>query len=251
MALQEEFEIQGNYLFRHRGLFPILILVIGYLVYMQIEINHKEFPYEDSILEEVVEIIAFLLSFFGLAIRIFTVGHTPANTSGRNTDGQLADQLNTTGIYSAVRHPLYLGNFFMWFGVCLWTANVWFTITFVFLYWLYYERIMFAEEQFLRKKFGVVYTTWASVTPTFIPSGKNYEKSKLRFSWRKALKKEKNGFVALFLIYFVFDASGKYFEGKSITGNGFLFYGAIASVILYFILKYIKMYTRLLDEAGR
>jgi hypothetical protein len=29
---------------------------------------------------------------------------------------------------------------------------------------------MFAEEQFLRKKFGALYTDWAAKTPAFIPS---------------------------------------------------------------------------------
>ena len=33
------------------------------------------------------------------------------NTSGRNTHDQVADSLNTSGIYSIVRHPLYVGNF--------------------------------------------------------------------------------------------------------------------------------------------
>jgi len=103
-----------------------------------------------------------LISLCGLAIRVYTVGHTPANTSGRNTAGQLAESLNTTGIYSLVRHPLYLGNFFMWLGVALLIANFWFVIAFVFAYWIYYERIMFAEEQFLRTKFGPTYVEWAN-----------------------------------------------------------------------------------------
>jgi len=82
----------------------------------------------------------------GLFIRAYAVGHTPANTSGRNTKEQLADELNTTGIYSMVRHPLYLGNFFMWLGAAVLTKNGWFIVAFILLYWIYYERIMFAEE---------------------------------------------------------------------------------------------------------
>ena len=107
------------------------------------------------------EIIFLAVSLLGQLIRIFTVGFAPKNTSGRNTvNGQIADELNTTGIYSLIRHPLYLGNFFMWLGPVLFLRSVGFLIVFFLLYWLYYERIMFAEEQFLRRKFGEVYDKW-------------------------------------------------------------------------------------------
>ena len=50
-------------------------------------------------------------------IRIYTVGTTPAGTSGRNRDKQIAEKLNKTGVYSIIRHPLYLGNLLIWLGV--------------------------------------------------------------------------------------------------------------------------------------
>ncbi len=240
MALQEEFESQGNYLFRHRGTFPIIILIIGFYIFLR----------GDSHGFGIYQYLCFGVSMFGLYIRSYTVGHTPANTSGRNTAGQLADVLNSSGIYSVVRHPLYLGNFFMWLGAALLTANFWFIVAFIFIYWVYYERIMFAEEQFLRKKFGATYTSWAGETPAFIPSFKNFEKPSLPFSWKKVLKKEKNGLVAVFLIFFLFYAAGCYID-KSVIDNSFLIYGTIISVVLYLILKYLKKYTKLLDEEGR
>jgi protein-S-isoprenylcysteine O-methyltransferase Ste14 len=240
MALQEEMESQGNYLFKHRGTFPIIILLIGFYVFIR-EDTHEFGSYQ---------YVCFLVAMFGLYIRSYTVGHTPANTSGRNTAGQLADTLNSTGIYSTVRHPLYVGNFFMWLGAALLTGNLWFVIAFIFIYWVYYERIMFAEEQFLRKKFGAVYTSWAAVTPAFIPSLKNFVKPSVPFSWKKVLKKEKNGLVAVFLIFFIFYAAGSYID-KTEIDNKFLIYGTIISVVLYLILKYVKKYTKVLDEEGR
>ena len=69
-----------------------------------------------------------------------------------------------------VRHPLYLGNFFMWLGVAMLTENTWFSIAFVLFYAFYYERIMYAEESFLRAKFGKTYLDWAAQVPAFIPS---------------------------------------------------------------------------------
>ena len=97
--------------------------------------------------------------------------------SGRNTvQGQIADELNTKGLYSIVRNPLYVGNYFLWLGIAMLTCNPWFIAIFTLIFWIYYERIVFAEEEFLRKKFGDAYLEWTVRTPIFIPinrSGKN------------------------------------------------------------------------------
>jgi protein-S-isoprenylcysteine O-methyltransferase Ste14 len=250
MALQEELESQGNFLFKYRGTFPLIILVIGYAVYLWTKTHNDFAAWSGYFSEDTYMYFCLLVAFFGLYIRIYTVGHTPANTSGRNTAGQLADTLNSSGIYSTVRHPLYLGNFFMWLGVAMLTFNLWFIVAFVFVYWVYYERIMFAEEQFLRKKFGATYTSWAAVTPAFWPSFKKFVKPNLPFSWKKVLKKEKNGLAAVFMLFFFFYATGQYFTGQPIS-NMFWAYGCVVSIVLYFILKYFKKYTKVFDEEGR
>ena len=136
------------------------------------------------------ELIFLGVSLFGQVIRILTVGFAPKNTSGRNTvNGQLADELNVTGIYSLLRHPLYLGNLFMWLGPVLFIRSIWVTVVFGLLYWLYYERIMFAEEQFLRRKFGEIYDKWSETVSSFIPYSFNYIQPKLPFSVQKCSEK--------------------------------------------------------------
>ena len=250
MPLQEELEIQGNGLFRYRGTLPLIILVIGmavfaYYVYVGQTIN-------DHMWNESYKFLCLAVCFAGLIVRILTVGYTPVNTSGRNTGGQIADVLNTTGIYSTVRHPLYVGNFLMWLGPAMLTQNVWFVIAFIFLYWVYYERIMFAEEQFLRKKFGEEYINWASTIPAFLPSFKRFVKNKLSFSWRKVLKQEKNGFFAIFAIFFFFDAIEDYIKTQNIEliGNYWL-YLFVISGLFYLVIKILKNNTSLLRAPGR
>ena len=250
MALQEELELQGNLLFRYRSILPITILSIGVLVYIYTIhapgtlFNKIEFYWHHY------ENLCLFISLAGIFIRVYTVGHTPAGTSGRNTQNQVADSLNQTGIYSIVRHPLYLGNFLMWLGISLLTCNIGFIAIFVLAYWLYYERIMYAEEQFLRNKFGVAYIKWAEITPTILPNFKSFVPPTLPFSWKKVLKKEKNGLFALCLIFMGFDCIKVWLE-KSTQYNYLLIILAIASGILYCILKYLKKQTRLLDEEGR
>jgi len=249
MALQEELEKQGNYLFKYRSIIPLIFLVAGIGAFIQTVLSARGFKNPET--DAIYWFICLFVCFIGFAIRVYTVGHTPKNTSGRNTEGQLADELNTTGIYSSVRHPLYLGNFFMWLGVAMLTENVWFIGLFIFLYWVYYERIMFAEEQFLRGKYGSTYIDWANRTPAFIPSLKNTQKPKWPFSWKKVLKKEKNGFFAIFIIFFLFKCVENYLAKTDIVKIDWLLFATIASGIFYLILKCIKRFSTLLDEENR
>lgn len=248
MALIEELEDQGNFLFKLRSYLPLVFLLGGLAVFY-----HKIVSGGYSEIGFNYWLISLAVGLLGLLVRIYTVGHTPKNTSGRNTsEGQLADELNQTGIYSIVRHPLYLGNFLMWLGVAMLSADFWFLVAFTLLYWVYYERIMFAEEAFLRRKFGNLYLDWAAVTPAFIPALNAPKTPKYPFSIKKVLKKEKNGVAALFLLFYVFELVAQF----AVTGTlrfetTFWFWGAAISSGVYLILKLIKKYTDLFEEEGR
>ena len=113
MALIHEFENSGNWLFKRRSWLPVFMIVAGIVT---MYLGNRQ-----AILYDMRDELIFLgVSLFGQVIRILTVGFAPKNTSGRNTvNGQIADELNVTGIYSILRHPLYLGNFFMWLGPVL------------------------------------------------------------------------------------------------------------------------------------
>jgi len=250
MALQESLEKQGNWLFKYRGKLPLLLLAIVFVLFIRTEIYPETFILEETPYEVYYERICLLVCLFGLAIRAYTVGHTPANTSGRNENAQLADRLNTTGIYSLVRHPLYLGNFFMWFGLAMMTGHIWFLVGFCIFYWVYYERIMFAEEQFLRKKFGETYLKWAKKTPAFIPSlnFKKFLKPACPFCLKKVLRQEKDGLVAVAVLFALFNLIGEWVE-KELDFT--LLAGATLVGILYLVLKGLKKYTRILNQEGR
>ena len=109
---------------------------------------------------------------------------------------------------------------------------------------------MFAEEQFLRAKFGQQYLEWSKNVPAFIPSFKNFKKSELSFSWKKVIKKEKNGLFALFLIFCIFDILGEVI-GKKYDYNYFLISMCILTGLSYAVLKYLKRKTVLLNEPNR
>lgn len=248
MALLEELEEQGNTLFKFRSYIPLAFLFSGLGVYA-FKVYNMTLPNFGSL----YWFISLAVGVLGLGIRIYAVGHTPADTSGRNTTGgQLAAELNQTGIYSLVRHPLYLGNFLMWLSVAMLTADFWYLVAFTFMYWVYYERIMFAEEAFLRRKFGEPYINWASDKPAFIPKLKSPLKPKYPFSIKKILKKEKNGVAAMFGLFYLFEVVGEYIKWSNYTFKPtFWFWAFASSSVVYLILKIIKRNTNLLEEEGR
>lgn len=252
MALQEEFEKSGNKMFKHRGTLPLLFVLTGLLVFLMTISAPKSYKFQEFLATPTFTYIALAVGLLGLLIRAITIGYTPRNTSGRNTKKQLADSLNTEGIYATVRHPLYLGNYFMWMACCMLTQNVWFMTIFTAVYWLYYERIMFAEESFLRKKFGKTYTDWASKTPTFVPNLSKWKNTSLCFSWKKVIRKEKNGVFALFFIFFLFDFLGEWWlYGTYHPVSFFWLYMCLITGFGYLILKFVVRKTKLLSTKDR
>lgn len=250
MALIEEFDKSGNWLFRWRSFLPIVLYFLAALVIFSGADQHL--PHFDLNWA----LICLGIAFIGQLIRAITIGYTPKGTSGRNTkEGQVAEVLNTKGIYSVVRHPLYLGNFFMWLGIIIYVGNWWFTLVCSLMFWLYYERIMFAEEYFLRKKFGQSYLDWSSRVPSFWPAWFQWKKSGVDFSMKNVMKREYNGFFAIFLSFAMVDALKNYVHFGFISWkevvSPFWHVALLIAFVVFIVLRSMKKYTKLLDAAGR
>jgi len=245
MALVHEFERSGNWLFKRRSWLPVVLIIAGIIV---LYLTNRQAILFDS----TEELILLGLSLFGEAIRIYTVGYAPRNTSGRNTvAGQIADELNTTGIYSLVRHPLYLGNFFMWIGPVLFVRTFVFVIIFILVYGLYYERIMFAEEQFLRGKFGEAYDKWSENVNAIIPRFKGFIKPSISFSFKSVLKREYNSFANIFLIFVALDLFRNYFVSERIYITPLWMYIGIPAGLIWVAVRLIHKKTSWLENTGR
>jgi len=186
------FEKVGNWLFRQRSYLPIICFGV-----ILIALRNFKFLYSNQRLDQYWELFCLVISLLGLAIRIFTVGHVPKGTSGRNTKRQRAKALNTTGMYSLMRHPLYLGNFMVWLGISLFAHIWWLAVVLVVVFWCYYELIIFAEEEFLRRKFGREFTAWARKTPAFFPRFSFWKPPALPFSLRMVLGREYSTFFLI------------------------------------------------------
>lgn len=247
MLLTKNFEVLGNYLFRWRSYLP-LILVMLFLS----ALPYYSYPLGSHLLDIIWEIFCLAISLFGLLIRIITVGYTPKRTSGRNTKkGQVADYLNISGMYSIVRNPLYLGNFFVGLGVSLFLRIWWVSFIYALVFLIYYERIIIAEEAFLARKFKQPYMEWVSKTPAFFPKFSQWHTPELPFSIKKAIRKEYHGFLAIILSMFALELVSDFylhryfkfdFVWKCFVGLG---------VIAYVIIRFVHKKTSILKTPGR
>jgi protein-S-isoprenylcysteine O-methyltransferase Ste14 len=184
----------------------------------------------------------------GLALRAFTVGYAPARTSGRNTDQQVAETLNVKGMYSVVRHPLYLGNFLIWLGVAAFAHVGWLVLVTVLAFWLYYERIMLAEEEFLSERFASEFEQWATRTPAFIPTFRHWIPADLPFSWKTVLARENATVLATIVVFFLLEVTGDFLAGRMPhVDSGWALLVATAAVI-YGVLRWMKKHNRLAVE---
>ena len=247
MASREEFERLGNWLFRWRSYLPLFLIVL-----FIVALGPFQYLGRDPRWERVWEFVCLAISFFGLGIRIWAVGCAPRGSSGRNVKGQRATVLNTTGIYSLTRHPLYLGNFFIWLGIALSLHTWWLVGAVVLIFWLYYEKIIFAEEEFLRREYGDTFLAWAKETPVFLPIPlARWCPSELPFKFKAALRREYSGFFgiisALSLLKLVKDTivHGRLVVDRLWLGI-FLF-----SLVIYLTLMILKKMTKILDVKGR
>lgn len=246
MALIHSMERSGNFLFRYRGQIPV-ILILAAIPVIYFTLDNNLTPFSQLILT----VIAIISSLKGSVIRAIAIGTTPKGTSGRNTEKQVAESLNTTGIYSMVRHPLYLGNYLMWSGLVLFTFNAWFFAVFSLVFWIYYERIMFAEERFLERKFGEEYMKWSQTVPAFIPDPRKHIRGKIRFSLKSVLRREYSGILATVLCFAFIDHFRYYLLHHHAEPFRVSTWVLLFTILMTVILRTLKHHSRLLNEQGR
>ncbi|MEX0726169.1 MAG: isoprenylcysteine carboxylmethyltransferase family protein [Planctomycetaceae bacterium] len=241
-----EMHRHGEFLFRHRSYVPMFLLIPIAVALLQMSPEGQRSPSDDW-----WAYACFGVSLCGLFVRAMTVGFVPGGTSGRNTSNQRATVLNVAGLYSVVRHPLYVGNFLMWLGIMLSVSDVIIVALYILAFWLYYERIMSAEELYLADKFGRDYSEWAERTPAFVPRLSQWQSAPLRFSLKTVLRREYCGILGLTVAY-----GGLNLARHSVV-DGQIFIDAVWQIVLasgtiaFFVLRFLKKWTRMLDVDGR
>lgn len=246
MTLQEHFENSGRWLFRWRSYLPLVLII-----FVLMALRNFTYPGGSHALDLLWEVLCLSLSFCGIALRFFTVGSVTKGTSGRVTKRQKAAALNTNGLYSIARHPLYGGNFLMWLGIALMCRSFLLVAVFITIFWLYYERIMFAEERFLAEKFGERFISWAAVTPAFLPKIKNWKPSTLPFSFKTALKREYHTVTAVIVSFTAVEILGDFVAEGTINFDIMWMIIFSACILFYLTMWLLHKRTNLLRAEGR
>lgn len=241
MELKKKLEKQGQWLFRFRGQIPVVIFM---LCIPAVYLSSQRITQPRA--ELIITAGSLFISMIGMMIRFIAVGSSGEGTSGRNTKEQVAEKLTTSGIYSVVRHPLYLGNYLMWLGVLCFTYNLPLILIISLVYWYYYEKIMYAEEAFLEKRFASSFLIWAEKTPAVFPSFKNFCRAEKAMSIKKILRQEYSGFLAIVFCYSFIDNFRFFIRVGSLQIDRFSIVFLIFALLLTLTLRTLKYYSSVL-----
>jgi protein-S-isoprenylcysteine O-methyltransferase Ste14 len=246
MDLHATMREHGQWLFRWRGYLPVLAMVT-----VLIGLDRYRYLAGSKFFDDLWQLGCVLLACLGLFVRAHVVGHAPKDTSGRNAREQRAEALNTTGMYSVVRHPLYVGNFLVFLGVVSFLHQAWPMAVCVLGFALYHERIMLAEEAFLKQRFGDQFREWVARTPAVIPDLRAWLSPSLRFSLRNVLRREYNNVFGVVLAMFLLDAASDSAAQHRLTTGYWWDRLMIVGFVLWFALRTLKRRTEILRVAGR
>ena len=227
----------GDFCFRWRSYLPLALIPV-----VVFAIGHSQYPF-GSDADLIWEISCTALALVGLAVRVLTIGHAPRGTSGRNTREQKAATLNTTGAYSVVRHPLYLGNSLIAFGLALFPHS-WLVLPIVGIaVTVYYTLIAKREEQFLRERFGEAYEAWAARVPAVVPALWRYVPSPVPFSWRRVARREFYGLTVVLVAPFILDVLEDLHEVGTVELEPLWTVTAVLGVAVFLVLRIVKKNT--------
>jgi protein-S-isoprenylcysteine O-methyltransferase Ste14 len=121
-------------------------------------------------------------------------------------------KLTVTGPYMFIRNPMYIGRFFLIFGILMMTANIWIMVVFAAFYYFYMVNRVKREEKVLTELFGKDYEDYCRDVNRYIPGFKRFDKNLLG-SFNAESMRQNNVitnilatlacYVVLFLIAFV------------------------------------------------
>ena len=242
MKLLDQLVRDGDRLFRWRSYFPLLLVPV-----LMAGVMTSSAPFSTRPVERGWETLSVAISLTGLGLRVWAVGSAPAGTSERSTSNPRASELRTSGVYSVVRHPLYVANGVMALGLSLFPGIWYLPIILVTTTLLYYERIAVREEAFLLDRFGGAFEAWASQVPALVPSFARYRRSTTAFSWKKVLRHEFHGLLVIAAGAFVLDVFQESWRARDwrVDEAWAWFFGVSAALFLVF--AGLKRGTRLLE----
>jgi protein-S-isoprenylcysteine O-methyltransferase Ste14 len=217
----------GKFLFQYRSFTPLPFIVLTVLFFK---------PLSASLFFTGG---GLLLALAGESIRVISVGYAGSGTSGRENFLK-AESLNTTGLYSLVRNPLYWGNTLIFAGLLTVYAQPLALIVFIIFLFLQYHFIALAEEIFLRERYGQAYADYSSHVRRWLPRFDSYKPPRQTFAFKKVIFKENDScFNLLFAALLLIAYKDFFFLGR-VRHWPFFAGAAIWLILFYALVKILK-----------
>jgi protein-S-isoprenylcysteine O-methyltransferase Ste14 len=241
---QLELAKSGKRLFQIRGNYLITVIIIGAVI---ANCSNKIGPFNSVMANQSWFWLSLGVASLGAVIRIITSGYAALGTSGNIKDQAIAKELNTTGPYSLVRNPLYVGRILNFTGIAMLSGSwVFGLITFLFSV-LIYERISVYEEEFLRGEFGDAHANWARQVPFLLPRLTGWVKPKYNFWFKRMVMREDTKIYWLITAVVLNDCARNGFDIVQIAQNLNLFYVWIIATLTITLIRAAIYLTHLFD----
>ena len=234
MKLADYMIASGDVLFRWRSYVPLLLLPLLLLPMWLSPAPHVPFAWK---------LFAAAVALAGEALRFVASGLAPEGTSERSTTAPRAASLNTTGIYSVVRHPLYIANTLTMVGLAMFPGRWTLPVVVLLASVLYYERIAMREEAFLDAQFGEAFRAYADRVPAIVARLGGYVPSTRAFSLVRALEREFNGILAIAASLFLLDLVDESSRTGVLQVNA-VWRWFLASAVLLFVVMVVRKQVR-------
>lgn len=241
---QQELARSGNFLFKIRGTFLSIVVVLSVIIAYY---RHVLGPFASEQWNMIWYWGGFAIAFAGALVRIVTSGYAALGTSGVTKKEAIAAEFNTTGPYSIVRNPLYLGRILNFTGLAMLSGSWEFAVLVFLLSVLIYERISVYEEEFLRKEFGDAHTQWAKDVPFLMPRFHGWKKPKYPFWIKRCIKREDKKINWLFTAVVATDFALLEFDLSQLSGNLFWYYLWGVSMVAFIIVRGLRYLTKTFD----
>lgn len=136
-------------------------------------------------------VVGLLIAVLGQAWRVYAAGVIYKN-----------QKLATTGAYSLVRHPLYLGNFLILGGFTVASGSLVVAAVVVLFFLFYYPAAIRYEDSKLEKLFQDEWRDWSRSIPAMFPTGLKWQANQ-DAEWNPRQSLIRNGE----LVYIVFEVA--------------------------------------------
>jgi protein-S-isoprenylcysteine O-methyltransferase Ste14 len=153
-------------------------------------------------------LLGAVLVLAGEAVRLWAVHHI--GVISRTRSDRLGP-LISTGPFSLVRNPLYLGNVALWVGFAMSARLLWLAPLILIVLGLEYHAIVRWEEQLLTARLGDSYRAYAARVPRWVPTCAPIKaaSSPAAYSWRETFFSERGTLVAIAAGYLLLYAKGR------------------------------------------